>query len=423
MNANELINYIENDFLNEKFEKLYYKKENAKKRYINCIKDFEKEYDQSKNLSIFSSPGRTEIGGNHTDHQHGRVLAGAINLDTIAVVSPNNEETIKICSKEYGMNKVDINNLNVILKEKNTSQAIIRGIVSKFTDLGYKISGFNAYTTSDVLCGSGLSSSACFELLICTIINHLFCNNSLSAITLAQISQYAENVFFGKPCGLMDQTACAVGGIVLIDFKNLNKPFVENIPFKLQDHGYSLVITNTKDNHADLTDDYSSIPLEMKSIANYFNKDFLRDVNEKDFLKEISNLRKLKNDRAILRAIHFFNDNNRVLSQVEVLKKNDFKSFLKLVNESSNSSSNYLQNIYSCNNFKGQGISLALCLSKQFFKENGACRVHGGGFAGTIQAYIPNKILNEYVKMIENVFGEKSCYILNIRNYGAIKVI
>lgn len=423
MNSKELIKHIENDLLNEKFNELYFEKENVKKRYINCIKNFEKEYGQSENLSIFSAPGRTEIGGNHTDHQHGRVLAGAINLDTIAVVSLNNESIIKICSKEYGMNKVDINNLNIVPKEKNTSQAIIRGIVSKFNDLGYKISGFNAYTTSDVLCGSGLSSSACFELLICTIINHLFCNNSLSDITLAQISQYAENVFFGKPCGLMDQTACAVGGIVSIDFKNPNKPMVDNIPFKLQEHGYSLVITNTGDSHADLTDDYSSVPLEMKNIAKYFNKNFLSDVDEKDFYNEISNLCQLKNDRAILRAIHFFNDNNRVLSQVEALKKNDFKSFLKLVNESSDSSSNYLQNIYSCNNFNEQGISLALCLTKQFLKENGACRVHGGGFAGTIQAYIPNKILEEYVKMMESVFGEKSCYILNIRDYGAIKVI
>ncbi len=424
MNTNELIDFTNDNNLNSTFTRLYGSdSECTRQRYINCINQFKINFGERHSVELFSAPGRTEVGGNHTDHQNGRVLAGAVSLDIIACVSKNDNNTIRVLSEGYDVCEVCLDNLSVIENEKNTASALIRGIASRIMDLGYNVSGFDAYTTSNVLCGSGLSSSAAFEVLVASIVNEHFCNGELSPVDLAKISQYAENIYFGKPCGLMDQTACAVGGFVEIDFENPKSPIVENIQFDLETNGYKLVIVNTGANHADLTDDYSSVPADMKSVAKCFGKEFLREVDEDVFFESVCSLRHKVSDRAILRAIHFFGDNSRVLKQASALKENDINSFFAEVNASGNSSYDYLQNVYSSHNPLEQGISLALALTKRFLNNNGACRVHGGGFAGTIQAYIPINQVNDYISTMEVVFGHNCCYELNIRNAGAIKII
>jgi galactokinase len=394
---------------------------NQRKRYTNLIESFSKSFG-TKDIMIFSSPGRTEIGGNHTDHNWGRVLAGAVNLDNIAVAAKNNSNRISIESIGYPRFEVDLSNLSPDKNENFTSMALVRGISSKMKELGFKIDGFDCCIDGGVPKGSGLSSSACFEVLIGTIISHLFNNGKLDPVQNAIIGQYSENVFFGKPCGLMDQTACAVGGLVTIDFRDPSKPVVKKINFDFVSTGFALVITNTGGNHADLNDEYASIPSEMKAVAAELGAKVLRQVTIEQILEIAPRIREKVGDRAILRAIHFQGDNQRVADQVDALEKNDFTKFLNMVNDSGSSSFMYNQNIYPVTNVKEQGVSLALALSEIVLKGHGAWRVHGGGFAGTIQAFVPQSLLDKYVDSLEHVFGKGSCHKLFIRMKGADKI-
>jgi galactokinase len=371
---------------------------------------------------LFSSPGRTEIGGNHTDHNYGRVLAGAVNLDNVAVAATNNTNVVRIESVGYPKFEVDLSNLTPDKKENFTSMALVRGIGARMKELGFRIEGFDCCIDGGVPVGSGLSSSASFEVLIGAIFSHLFNKGKLDPVQNAIIGQYSENVFFGKPCGLMDQTACAVGGLVTIDFKDPSKPIVKKVNFDFVSTGFALVITDTGSNHADLNDEYASLPTDMKAVAAELGAKVLRQVTLEQVLEIAPKIRKKVGDRAILRAIHFQGDNQRVVDQVAALEKNDFKSFLGMVIDSGFSSYMYNQNIYPVNNVKEQGVSLALALSDLVLKGKGAWRVHGGGFAGTIQAFVPQSLLDRYVSTLEHIFGKGSCHILFIRQKGAGKI-
>lgn len=395
--------------------------DSQKKRYLGLLNTFTIQFPEPE-MCLFSSPGRTEIGGNHTDHNHGRVLAGAVNLDNIAIAAQNNSSIIHIISEGYPEIKVDITSLDVVETEKYTSAALVRGICSIMKELGYQTGGFNACINGAVPKGSGLSSSASFEVLIASILSHLFNEGKLDPIENAKIGQFAENQYFGKPCGLMDQTACAVGGLVTIDFRDPTAPVVQKVEFGFQSTGYHLVITDTGGNHADLNDEYASLPTEMKSVASHFGASVLREVTIEKIIHAIPELRNTTGDRAILRALHFQGDNERVVHQVKALEENDFKAFLSLVIESGYSSFMYNQNIYPVHNIKEQGISLALALSELILKGKGGWRVHGGGFAGTIQAFVPKELLDNYVSTLEHVFGKASCQILSIRSKGAIRL-
>ena len=401
----------------DSFLKLYNDVESSKERYLKACDEYAKLYSNTDDMFMFSAPGRTEVGGNHTDHEHGRVLTGSVNLDVIAIVCPNADNVVRIKSEGYKMDEVDLSNLSKNNDEEGKAISLIRGVLYFFKERGYKIGGFNAYTTSNVLKGSGLSSSAAFEVLVCNILRGLF-NNDISAEEIAKISQKAENVYFGKPCGLLDQMASSVGGFTAIDFNDPNSPIIEKVEFDLSKFNHSLCIVNTGGNHADLTDDYAAITRDCKAVSNYFGSEVLRDVNEESFYNEIPKIREKLGDRAVLRAIHFFYENKRALYQKEALKNNDFDLFLKLINESGNSSYKYLQNVYSVSAVNEQGISLGLAIAEKILNGKGACRVHGGGFAGTIQCFVPNEMLNEFKVEIEKVFGEGSCYVLNIRAFG-----
>jgi len=393
-----------------------------KKRFQDLIEKFQKQFS-AEYLHFFSTPGRTEIGGNHTDHNHGRVLAASVNLDAIAAVSRTDSGSVVLYSEGYSEPfVVDLNHLNVVEAEKGSTTALIRGIAARFKELGYRIGGFNAYVSSQVLPGSGLSSSASIEVLIGTIFNHIFNEGSIDLETLAIIGQYAENVFFGKPCGLMDQIACAFGGIVTIDFKNPRKPEVQKIDFDFQAQDYSLLVVDTGGNHADLTYEYAAVPAEMKAVAEVLGAKVCREISWDVLFKNLRDLRQKTGDRAILRAMHFIGDNTRVVQQVNALEEGNFQQFLALVNESSNSSFKWLQNIYSTQNVREQGLTLALALSEKYIREigEGACRVHGGGFAGTIQAFLPNKAVSQYIEMMESVFGSGSVLNLKIRPHGTV---
>lgn len=397
-------------------------KRNQFQRYEKLIKEYEDKFEE-QDLHFFSTPGRTEIGGNHTDHNHGRVLAASVDLDSVAVAAFNNTKNVILYSEGYDKPfVVDLADLKVQGKEEGTTEALIRGIVARLEQLGYTVGGFNACMTSSVLPGSGLSSSASVEVLIGTIFNALFNDDKIESETLALICQYSENVYFGKPCGLMDQMACAVGGIITIDFIDPIHPVVKKVNFDQNEHDYSLLVVNTGGTHADLTHEYSAIPEEMKAIACTFNAEVMRDVSVKNFMKKIPQLRKKEGDRAVLRALHFLQENERVVEQVKTLEEKDFRKFLDLVKESGNSSFRWLQNIYTSTNVQEQGITLGLALTERYLDkiQAGVCRVHGGGFAGTIQVFLPNGDVDNYVKIIESVFGEKSALVLKIRSLGTI---
>lgn len=395
-------------------------KRNAK-RYTDLLNEFETTFG-GKDPEFFSSPGRTEIGGNHTDHNYGRVLAGAVNLDNVCVAAKNNSNVIRIKSEGYPQFKVDLSSLKSDESERFTSAALVRGICSRLKETGFYIGGFDACIDGGVPKGSGLSSSASFEVLVGAIISYLFNNDKLDPVQNAIIGQYSENNYFGKPCGLMDQTACAMGGLITIDFKDPSKPVVKKVNFNFVATGFSLVITDTGGNHADLNDEYASLPTDMKAVAAELGANVLRQVSLDDVLEIAPKIREKVGDRAILRAIHFEGDNQRVVNQVEALERNDFKSFLGMVVDSGYSSYMYNQNVYPVNNVREQGVSLALALSDLVLKGQGAWRVHGGGFAGTIQAFVPQNLLDKYIKTLEHVFGKGSCHNLFIREQGAGKV-
>jgi len=395
-------------------------------RYNELIKNYEDHFpDSGDDLHFFSAPGRTEIGGNHTDHNCGRVLAAAVNLDSVAISCKTSDNIITVYSRGYATPfVVELEYLCPKEKEAGTTKALIRGIAAEFLSRGYKVGGFNTYISSDVLKGSGLSSSASIEVLLGDILNHLYNDGVIEPLTIAMIGQYAENTYFQKPCGLMDQIACAVGGFVTIDFKDPAKPVVQKIEFDFASYGYKLLVVDTKGDHSDLTEEYASIPVEMKSVAKALGGEVCRDHTMDELFNKLPELRKETGDRAILRAMHFHGDNLRVENQANALLNGDFKKFLSLVNESGNSSWKWLQNCFTTKNPMIQGIALALAVTENFIyaKGEGACRVHGGGFAGTIQVFLPNELQQDYVALMESVFGEGSVASLVVRSFGSMHI-
>lgn len=395
--------------------------EYQKARYIKAIESFEELFGE-KEVSIYSAPGRSEIGGNHTDHQYGRVLAASINLDAIAIVAKK-ENGITLKSEGYPIIHVDLTELSPDKGEEGTSAGLIRGVAAKLKEEGNEVGGFEAYVTSDVLNGAGMSSSAAFEVLVGNILSGLYNEGTISPVLIAQAGQYAENVFFGKPCGLMDQMASSVGNLIFIDFADVKNPVIKKVDVNFEDFGHSLCIIDTKGSHEDLTDEYAAIPEEMKCVAAYFGKDVLRQVDKNEFYTHIPVIRKTTGDRAVLRAMHWFEETNRVIDQVNALEQGDFEEFKELIKASGDSSFKYLQNVYSVKNLSRQEMSVGLAFSDAILKGRGVSRVHGGGFAGTIQAFVPNDIVDVYKKDMEDIFGQDACHVLKIRKYGGMKVL
>lgn len=422
--ASLIIQDIQNNVYNDTFLDIYVDQEqleHQKLRYVQAIEKFIDLYGDQE-VSVYSTPGRSEVCGNHTDHQHGEVLAAAINLDIIAVVAKDDTK-IKILSDDYDIEAIHIDDLTLRENEKESSEGLIRGILARFQQLQHKIGGFVGYMTSDVLQGSGLSSSAAFEVMIGTILSGMYNDMKVDPVTIAKIGQYSENVYFGKPCGLMDQCACSVGSLIHIDFKDNENPIVEKINVDFPRFHHSLCIVDVHASHADLTEDYASIPEELKEVDHFFHQEYLRDVDEKEFYEHLTEVREAVNDRAVLRAIHVFKENKRVQQAVQSLKQEDFDTFKTIVKASGESSFKYLQNIYSNHYVGQQAVSLALALSENLLGAHGVCRVHGGGFAGTIQAFVEDDYVETYKQSIEKYFGEGSCHILKIRKYGGMKVI
>lgn len=424
-----MVNTIKNNFSEGKYNsvlrEIYCTEENAAhqvKRYICAIDKFKELYGE-KNIEIYSAPGRTEIGGNHTDHQNGRVLTAAINLDAIAIVSKREDSIIKLTSEGYGEITVDISDDKVIENEKGTTASLVRGTAAAMKKRGYSVGGFEGYITSDVLSGSGLSSSAAYEVLVSNVFSGMYNDGKINSITIAQISQEAENIHFGKPCGLLDQMASSVGGLINIDFKDKKKPVVKKLEVDFNSFNHSLCIVDTKGSHASLTDEYAAVPNEMKEVAAFFGKEYLSEVSRDDFYEKINAVREQTGDRAVLRSMHYFAENERVDKEVMHLLNGEFDEFKKAVKASGDSSFKYLQNVYTTKNIKSQNVSLALCLSEEILGKRGVCRVHGGGFAGTIQAFVPNDCVSEYKNAMEKVFGENACYVLSVRPVGGIRIV
>lgn len=372
---------------------------------------------------FFSAPGRTEIGGNHTDHQHGCVLAAAVDLDIFGAAAKNDSHIIRIFSEGYGMEEISLDDLEVKKEEINTTASLIRGVASKITQMGYTLGGLDMYTVSNVLKGSGISSSAAYEVLVGTVINALYCENKLTPVEIAQIGQYAENVYFGKMSGLMDQTASSVGGVVAIDFRDNTNPIVRKLDFDFTKAGYALCIIDSGADHADLSDEYSAIPMEMRQVAAHFGKEVLREVALADFLTDMAAVREKAGDRATLRAYHFLKDNQRAIDEAAALEAGDFDKFLSLVKESGYSSFMYLQNVYVSGSVQHQEVAYALAACEAALAGKGAYRVHGGGFAGTIQAFVPQEMLAGFVEQMEKAVGKGRCHVLSIRPAGGTELM
>ncbi len=425
MKAAEVKSMIETGALDDKFMALYVDYSRLayqKNRYINALEEYEKSFP-GRDIEIYSAPGRSEISGNHTDHQHGKVLAAAVNLDAIAVVAKTENDMVNIVSE--GFDRISVSTQELLEKEseKETTIALTKGVLAGLERMGYKIGGFNAYVTSDVLIGAGLSSSAAYETIMGTIVSHLYNEGRIGEMEIAMAGQYAENVYFGKPCGLMDQMACSVGSMVEIDFADPLSPVVGQIEFDLNEHGYSLCITDTKGSHADLTEDYAAVPREMKAVAEYLGKEVLAEVSKEELYRNIPEIRQELGDRAVLRAIHFMEENERVSMAAEALRKQDVDGFLAQIKASGASSFQYLQNVYTNADVKHQNVSVALAVSESMLKENGVARVHGGGFAGTIQAFVKNEVVETYRDGMDSIFGAGACKILKIRQVGGTRVI
>ncbi len=424
-NTAALREQIKNGSYDARFKRVYVTDEAVKaqyERYCSLADDFDSVYSPEREVRMFSAPGRTEVGGNHTDHNHGKVLAAGINLDAIAIASKNDENIVRVKSRGYSMDTVDISDLTVHEEETGHSPALVRGVVKGFENYGYKVGGFDAVTASAVLSGSGLSSSAAYEVLVGTMLNYLYNDGAVDPVTIAKIAQYAENEYFGKPCGLMDQMACSVGSFIGIDFKDPTEPVIEKVDFDFASCGHSLCIVDTKGSHSNLTDEYAAIRIEMENVAHQLGKTVLREVDEEEFEEKLPQLRSEVGDRAVLRAMHFFNDNRRVDREIEALKGGDFEAFKKNVLESGASSYMYNQNVFAPKQPDVQPVSVALAVSEEILRGKGAWRVHGGGFAGTIQAFVPNELLGEYKRKIEAVFGEGSCYVLSVRPVGGAEI-
>ena len=421
--------------MKERFSDIYLDPAKAaaqESRYAAALDSFRDNFGDAE-VEIYSAPGRTEVGGNHTDHQHGEVLAASINDDAIAVAAPRNDGTVRVLSEGYPMITLTVSDeLSPLPSEEGTTAGLIRGILARMKERGYKTGGFDAYVTSDVLGGSGLSSSAAFETLIGSVISGLYNDMGCDAVTIAKIGQYAENVYFGKPCGLMDQMACSVGSLCHMDFADPEDPKIERIDYDLSSAGFSLCITDTKGSHADLTPDYAAVPAEMRAVAAYFGKEVLHDTPEEMVLSSISELREALGDRAVLRAVHFYDECRRVKLEADALKNGDLELFLRTVKASGDSSFKFLQNVYTSADVQHQNVSLALCISEQTlkyscgctgFSKTGVARVHGGGFAGTIQAFVPDASVTDYKNAMDKIFGPGACMVLKIRKYGGMKVL
>ena len=426
MRRGELLRELEQGGLPERLEPVYGKDApSAAYRLRELMLEYAETFpcsDDAETL-LFSTPGRTELGGNHTDHQHGHGLAASVNLDTIACVVPNNSQTIRIKSRHHRLAEVDLSDLSVKKEETGNSVSLLRGVAARLTQLGYTMGGFDAYTTTRVLRGSGLSSSAAFEVLTATIMNQLFCGGALSSTELAKVGQYAENVYFGKPCGLMDQMACATGGVIVIDFKDPDNPDLRRVQVDLSRFGHALCIIDTRASHADLTADYAAITQEMRQVAACFGREILGDVSFDQFRESLATVRATCGDRAALRAYHFFRDDQRVLLECDALEKGDFDTFLHHVRQSGRSSFMYLQNVSNYRESRSQPVALLLALAEDLLEGRGACRVHGGGFAGTIQAFVPLDILNSFVAGMEAVAGQGACHVLSFRNVGSVPLV
>ena len=426
MNTKELRAHVLAGGIDERLTYIYGKDAVAmqRERYAKAIDGFAEIYGEDRQVGLYSVAGRSELSGNHTDHNFGCVIAASIDLDIIAVASAREDSVIRIKSEGFPEDTVDFSAYTAPVAAKfGTSESIIAGMCAGFKKDGYAVGGFDAYTTSNVLKGSGLSSSAAFEDMVGNILSHMYNDGKVDNVEIAKLAQYSENEFFGKPCGLMDQVACAVGGIVGIDFADPKSPIIDKVDFDITEKGYNLCIVNTGGNHADLTDDYASVPAEMKAVAAHFGARVLREVDESKFAAEIPALREKVGDRAILRALHFFNENKRVARQRAALSGGDLDGFFNEVIASGRSSFCYLQNVYTSKNLSEQGLSLALCLAEGYLSgKRAAWRVHGGGFAGTIQAFVPSDEVEGFRSLMNSVFGEGKCIVLRIRPEGAVKI-
>ena len=424
MKINELIKTIESGSADSALREIYSAEniENQKKRYIKLLNRHLELFGE-KDAMIISAPGRTELGGNHTDHNHGNVLAGSVEFDSVCVISEAEGTKVKLYSEGYDAIEIDAADLALKPEEKDTTNALLRGIMFRFSERGYSTGAFNCNMDSEVLPGSGLSSSASVEVLLGTALSELFNEGRVGYVEVAQIGQFAENNYFGKASGLMDQVACAAGGVVGIDFKDPAAPVIEPVSYSFGEKGYKLMVTDVRSSHANLSDEYSAMPKEMRCVAAQLGKEVCREISLKDLTDNIKMLREKCGDRAVLRAFHFINENERAVAQLKALEADDFGEYLRLVNESGNSSFKYLQNIYLGTNPSQQAISMGLAFTEQFLAGEGACRVQGGGFAGTIQAYIPINRVNEYIEYMENIFGEGCSAELGIRNKPACRVI
>ncbi len=420
MLASSLINNISSGKLDEKFLRLYGTADDIQReRYIKLIKKFIATFGD-RDVTLFSAPGRSEVGGNHTDHNNGKVLACAVDLDIIAVAAKNEDGHIRVASVGFDVIDIDSAELSPVDEEQGDAASIVRGVAAGMKKLGREIGGFDAITVSRVPAGSGLSSSAAFEVVLVHILDILYNDGTLPAVEAAKLSQAAERDYFGKPCGLMDQTACAVGGFTAIDFKSTVTPVVNPVKFNLSEAGYKLFIVNTGGSHANLTADYAAIKNEMASVARYFGAEVLRDCDENGFYANIAKIREKCGDRAVLRALHYFSENKRVDKQRAALENNDIDEFLRLINESGNSSYMYLQNAFSVSDPASQGVSLGVALAKRILNGRGAVRLHGGGFAGTIQAFVPNEMSETFFKEMSAVFGSNAIYCLSVRADGPV---
>ncbi len=424
-NTKLLIQQLENGTHDELLKEIYVDADKltyVKRRYVEAIGMFERTFGAGE-VCIFSAPGRSEIGGNHTDHQHGEVLAASINKDCIAIVKPTDDGMIRIKSEGYEMITISTADTEKQESEEETTLSLIKGVLAGIKERCYEIGGFDAYITSEVLIGAGLSSSAAFEVLMGTVISGLYNEMGISPIEIAIIGQFAENVYFGKPSGLMDQMASSVGSLVHIDFHDPKAPVVEKVEYDFDKQGYSLCITDTKGSHADLTDEYAAVPTEMKAVAAMFGKAVLGDVDRAEILAGAGRIREKLGDRAFLRALHFMEENVRVQKQVNALKENRVEDFLKYIKASGDSSFKYLQNVYTNQDVAHQNVSVALAVSDIFLGEQGASRVHGGGFAGTIQAFVPNGLVAEYKAGMDSIFGAGACDVLKVRKFGGVRVL
>ena len=393
-------------------------------RYQELLKGYEKAFGDSGDVLLFSSPGRTEISGNHTDHNHGKVLAGSINLDCVGVAAKNSSSHVHIVSETYNQDfTIDLNHLEPSEKKAGTVD-LVKGLLKGFEESGYSVGGFNAYITSNVISAAGVSSSASFEMLLCSMLNTFFNEGRMDTVAYAHIGKYSENNYWDKASGLLDQMACAVGGLITIDFVEPSAPAVEKIDFDFGSQNHSLIIVQTGKGHADLSADYSSVPIEMKKVAQFFGKEVLSQVTEEEVIGNLSEVRRFAGDRSVLRALHFFEENKRVEAEVSALKENRFGDFLANITASGNSSWKWLQNCFTNSNYQEQGITVTLALTELFIaeKQKGACRVHGGGFAGVIMAMLPKELVDEYIGYIEGCTGKGSAFRMGIRPYGAICV-